>query len=218
MVEKKFLLLDLDGTIINTVLLWRFACKQILEQDGFYLTDSQIALLPNELHSVVQYGHRDSNEFVRRVVQYVRENVSTTQLHVGVLEILELFKSRGLPMAIVTSSFHITAMEMLEQHCITGYFPVVVGRDDVADGHTKPHREPFDTALTRLGGIESKKKVVVTGDQRNDVLGGKNIGAITVAYYPEAHHSVYQSQDVAVWGADHVISDFSELEHIVLRQ
>lgn len=67
----------------------------------------------------------------------------------GVVELLDLLDTLGLPKAIATSSSHRTVAHHLGVHGLAGRFDAIVGSGDYAAG--KPAPDPFLMAAQRLG-------------------------------------------------------------------
>jgi pyrophosphatase PpaX len=95
----------------------------------------------------------------------------------GVVEAVRALKRRGRPLGLVTSKTRSGAMRGLVRASLQDAFDVIVGADDVT--HPKPHPEPVQLALERLGA--SASGAVFVGDSRHDLVSGRAAGVKTAA-------------------------------------
>ncbi len=147
---------DLDGTLIDSerhnMLAWRSACAQ----HGYELTDAFYHGLIGL--SRVNADAQISTQFVGCDVQVLRaarkEHFYATwhlgvPLKPGLDEALEWLSSRGIPVAVATSSWRGEADTKLKLSGLTEHFPVVVCGDEVAAA--KPEPDLFLEAARLLG-------------------------------------------------------------------
>lgn len=90
----------------------------------------------------------------------------------GVLDLLNSLKSKGIKVAVGTSSAKATGEKALLYSGLSPFFDVVVTGDDVE--HGKPAPDIFLECARRLG--VSVKEVIVIGDSKNDGLGARACG------------------------------------------
>lgn len=94
----------------------------------------------------------------------------------GLHEILELFRSRGVKIAVASSSYRDRVEQNLSRSGILEYFDAIATRDDVRNG--KPDPEIFLVAAQRLGLDPSD--CYVFEDSFNGVRAGHAAGCFTV--------------------------------------
>ncbi len=122
----------------------------------------------------------------------------------GVEELLLKLQDWGITLGMATNRGNFTANLILDWVGVSHYFKALIGGDDVE--RTKPDPEPFLKVMELLG--VSPDKVVVVGDTRFDIEGGKRAGAKTIlanwwpAPFPGADH-------------DYVADTIDELERIL---
>ena len=94
----------------------------------------------------------------------------------GLHEILDFFRSRGVKMAVASSSHRLPIERNLERSGVRSYFEAVVTGEDVSRG--KPDPEAFLTAADRLG--LSPADCYVFEDSLNGIRAGRAAGCCTI--------------------------------------
>lgn len=120
-----------------------------------------------------------------------------------VLETLEELNRQWIRMAIASSRSKVSLQEYCSDLQINKYFQMLVGAGDVKNG--KPAPDPVNLILDTQGW--DKNETLVVGDMGVDILMGKGAGAAAcgVTYGNGSPAELKEA------GADHIISDFSEL-------
>lgn len=174
-------LLDLDGTVIDSVDLiresHRHATKHVL---GVELSDE--ALVANVGRPLPEQMRHFSEEHADRLLDAYQEwNIANTARLLRAYEdlegALERMRAAGLALGIVTSKrarIVALAWDVLPLH---GLFDVVITADDTA--RHKPDPEPILTALSRLGAPAATAAFV--GDAPFDIRAGAEAGVATIA-------------------------------------
>ncbi|WP_448629544.1 HAD family hydrolase [Cellulomonas soli] len=147
------MLLDMDGTLIDTEPLWIAAETELVEahggswthHDGLQLVGKPMAVSAGILRS--RGVDLSDTEIIDYLNERVRRGVAArVPWQPGAHELLLALHAAGVPQALVTSSFRVLAEPFAEA---VGLFDVVVSGDDVT--HAKPDPEPYLTAAHRLG-------------------------------------------------------------------
>lgn len=149
------LLLDMDGTLIDSEPYWMQAEQDLVAQHGGTWThEDALALVGNPLelsaHTLQRAGVRlEVGEIVDFLLTSVAEQV---RAHVpwrpGARELLVTARDAGIPCALVTMSYRVLA-DCLLQVAPHGAFDASVCGDDVT--HGKPDPEPYLRAADLLG-------------------------------------------------------------------
>jgi len=166
------LMWDFDGTLVDTIPLWRSALLAVLQRHGGQLSPTEIeavlgssaGLAATEMARVVSDGsepHQLRTELVEHVVEHLRRRVPWRP---GVLELLRAARRRGMRLALVSSSPAILLAEALGS-LPAGTFECVVSGDDVA--RPKPAPDCYQRACRQLG-IEPALALAV-GNSRSGV-------------------------------------------------
>jgi pyrophosphatase PpaX len=186
--ENKALLLDLDGTVVDTHELifqcydqtMRSLCgcqgsRQILEQyTGMPLRDIFSATLQ---HFGLPVSEPLMAEAITNYRAVLRDNEASVVTFPGMKELLGHFVEQGWRLAIVTTKFRESATRHLQSQGLATFFEAVVAGDDCA--HHKPHPEPFLKALAALG-VDPERAIGI-GDSEHDIHGARAAGLRTVA-------------------------------------
>ncbi|MEE2786844.1 MAG: HAD-IA family hydrolase [Myxococcota bacterium] len=185
-----FLVLDLDGTVLDTVpgivRSLAYACEKLLDTrlDDTHLTAGIGTPLYAQMADHYRFvkGVEGSHEEIRRLCDtYIEHNRAhhdeTVRPFPGMATALEALTSAGLGLGIVTSKPQAIARRGLRLTKLETYFQFVIGFDDVV--HPKPHPEPILKALNLAG--KSKTEVVFIGDSPHDLVAGQAAGIRTAA-------------------------------------
>ncbi|MDO4433980.1 MAG: phosphoglycolate phosphatase [Alysiella sp.] len=82
---------------------------------------------------------------------------------------LQLLKTLGIPLAVITNKSEILAVKLLKDLNLDHYFSLIVGGDTLPE--RKPHPEPLRYAAEVLG--VSTQNMLMVGDSENDILAAK---------------------------------------------
>lgn len=212
MAKVKAVLIDLDGTIRDTV----EAIYEAIEH-SFRMLGSE----PPTREEMEPYAHYHehiraqflpdvtSDEFETIYIKRGDEMVLHAPLYEGMREVLDTLKADGYQLAIVSSAGAIS--EYLEVAGLDAMFDVIVGARDVIK--KKPHPEPVEKALERLG-IKPEEAIMI-GDLPADIMSANSAGVsrtIGVAYGMGSRESLESA------GATHVVSTASDIVSLIKQE
>lgn len=174
-------LFDLDGTLVDTVSLilasFRHATEQVLGAalpDEVLMRDvgiplaTQMSVFSEEYADELVRVYRAHNAGVHD--EMIRE-------YPGTNEALELLRSSGKRMGVVTSKSRPLALRALERFELTEYFETIVTCDDVT--LHKPDPYPLVYAASAMG--VSAAETVYVGDSPHDMKAALAAGCVSVA-------------------------------------
>jgi HAD superfamily hydrolase (TIGR01509 family) len=148
---------DMDGTLLDTELVFRDVVWDVSRRLGFTMTDEvhgRMVGASNEAANqllVEAYGvsfpYKLFDAECRRVMRGKMEQA--VPVKAGVPELLRELAARRIPMAVATSSHALHALSHLGTAGLLTHFHAVVTRDDVVN--PKPHPEPYLRAAGHLG-------------------------------------------------------------------
>ena len=173
-------LFDLDGTLIDSIeLIFRCyrhaAATHLSEQPPTSVwRDGLGTPLREQFRAVTS----DADLIETMVVTY-REfhnehHDSSVSVYPDVEEVLRGLRRRA-KLGVVTSKLRAGAERGLKLLGLFEFFDVVVTADEVE--HPKPHSEPVETAIERLGASASRS--IFIGDSPHDIASGRGAGVKT---------------------------------------
>ena len=183
MENLKAIFVDFDGLMLDTEVAcfagWRFAFEmhgleyRLEEFQQIVGTDqSPRPLLEERLGEPVDWVKVDPKRRAHEM-----ELGKSMELKAGVLELLEKARSRGLKLAVVSSSPHSWVDSHLERRGVMHFFDTVVCCDDAA--RAKPAPDLYLEALKRFG--LSAQDAIAFEDSHNGSLAAKRAGLWCVA-------------------------------------
>lgn len=212
----KLICFDLDGTLVDSVPDLRLALNAMLDEYQLpHCQDQQIKnWVGNGLPKLVERalifaGKSDVDElFFKRALSTFEKHYSTylnsaSTLYQGVEQTLQLLKSRGYKIALVTNKAEQFLPELLNNFHISDYFDLLLGGDTLAEN--KPHPMQVNFASEKLK--VSKAETVMVGDSKNDILAGQNALVKTIALT----YGYNYGEPVANLNPDFIINQFNEL-------
>ncbi len=219
----KAVLLDLDGTLVDTI-------PDIIQATNAMRV--QLGLAPLDDATITAYVGRGTEDLVRRVLahdapsppskaqfqqglslfkqNYHEVNGQQSVLFDGVLDGLQAFARAGVAMAVVTNKQTAFTLPLLQQIGLAGYFDAVVCGDTCAE--KKPHPMPLLHACKLLG--VAPELALMVGDSVNDAQAARAAG-MAVVILPYGYNEGLDVRDLevddivptiaaaALWAASH---------------
>ena len=179
------LLVDLDGTLVDTECLWQVAQKRIVENmGGVWSSQLNEELIGGELvwnaQRMIEHSRaeRDARQLGEELVNDMVELVQGGDADVrpGARQLLRLARKLEIPVAVVTSSYRRLAQASLGAF-ENNPFSVIVAGDEVSSA--KPHPEPYLRAAELLG--VPIGDCVAFEDSPAGIQSALSSGAVTVA-------------------------------------
>jgi HAD superfamily hydrolase (TIGR01509 family) len=209
---KKYVLLDWDGNLAKTLDIWLKACRMAIENQEVYKSDEEIGSSFGKFADHLEaWGVPNLNKAIDDADTIAKQELPQVELYPDALYVLEELKQRGHKLALVTTSPHENIWHLLEKHHLTEVFDVLVAADDVKNH--KPHPEPLETALIRLGG--TKDQAIMIGDSDKDIGAANNAGIDSILFYPNEHKKFYDIEKLKELKPTHVVSDFKKIIDII---
>lgn len=184
MKPPKALLLDLDGTLADTLPDIARAVnrtRSLLGWGPMPIPAVQIHV-GDGLHRLLERCTGLDAKTVEMLVPewrafYLEHCVEETRLLPGAREFLDAARARGIPMAVVSNKPEAPVLRILDGLGIAPCFGAALGGDTLPT--CKPDPAMLHEALRRLGGI-SPGDAWIVGDGPQDVEAGRNAGVRTV--------------------------------------
>lgn len=209
----KAAIFDLDGTILNSMKMWRNLSYNYLVSKGIEVPRDLIKPLRKltfkEGCSYIKkkFGLEESAEEIREILEETLADYYSNYLNLKpyVIETLDEFKNGNIRIMIATATDEHLVRMALRRHNIEDYFEHIqtVGNTGIRKG------EPgfFQKAIDRLG-LDSKD-IWVFEDALHCILSAKRCGLNVVGVYDEFASS--EEEDIKKI-ADIYIEDFNQLK------
>jgi pyrophosphatase PpaX len=205
----KYLLLDWDGCMANTLQVWMQTYLSLYKEAGIKVTSKDIVAHSwgNLAQGPRYFGIENYDAFWIKIVNQVKIGVAKVDLYPGVKLTLESIKKLGIPMTIVTSSERKLLVPALKYHGLDQIVDYVVTEEEVRK--PKPDPEMLYLALKKMGG--EVNSALIIGDSAKDITAGKN-GEIKTALmlHPE-NTRFYNFEKLRELKSDYELNAFSEL-------
>lgn len=206
--RRRALLLDLDGTLLDTAPDMVAALNRLRAEEGLDALPFE-TLRPQVSHGALGLVRRGFLEdpqhdlhLERRrrrfLALYAARLSEHTQLFEGMAAVLACVEAAGLPWGIVTNKPGALTAPLLQALELSTRAACVVSGDTL--GVRKPHPEPLQHAA-RLIGCEPERCLYV-GDAERDIVAGRAAGMTTVA---ATFGYLAADEDARQWGPDHLI-------------
>ena len=201
--KYKYILFDLDGTVSASAEGIRCGIEKVLERfgvEGVDLSDytkyigpplldtlKNICGLPDEL---CDEGYEIYKNFYAEKGKYMNKPYD------GIEDVLTELRKKGAKLAVCTSKLEATAIAVIDELGLGGYFDVVAGSN--RDSTRKDKRDLIPYALERLGG--DIKNAVMLGDTWYDAKGAMECGVDFIACsYGYGDDKAMEKYNPAAW-------------------
>lgn len=210
--DKRFVIFDMDGTLLDSMGFWRNLDIDYLNSKGIYDTAQYkkdvegLTMSETVEYMSKHFGIEDTVEDIYRLGReaMARHYIDEVELKEGVREYLDYLRDSGVKMAVAT----LTAMEMtkpaLEKHGIFDYFETVLTCSDL--GISKRTPEVFLMAAEEMG--SKPHETAVFEDTPGSLMSAVEGGFFTVLVYDETFK---EEQEELKEVADRFCVDMNEL-------
>jgi len=210
--------LDLDGTLVDTAPDLAQATNHVLRQNG------RRTVTLDEIRSLVGQGAR---KLIRRGFALTGEDLAEDRVeplfeqfidyygsHIsersrpfpGAVALLERCREAGIRLAVCTNKQETLSLKLLGDLDLSGYFSAVIGADTV--GVAKPDPAPYREAVRRAGASVASSLMV--GDSGTDVLLARAVGVPVIAV-----SFGYSDRPVAEFAPDYLVDHFDQVWPLV---
>ena len=143
----KAVLFDADGTLMDSIASWRKALKTVLERRGFSYSEEDFQVLiplttkEGGTYLKGKYGFTETGDEIAAEYLGLVESFYATEVELkkGARKVLEYYDSKGIPMAIVTSSERILIEAACKRHGISQYFQGLYICSELGTCKRQPH-------------------------------------------------------------------------------
>lgn len=207
--DKKFCIFDMDGTLVDSMPIWKSLGRDYLEARGHRPTQAQLAamgpmtMLEGATFLMETFGVEGPPEHIIDEMHAVMENHYRTDIPLkpGIQDYLEGLKKRGTRMCVATATAEPLARACLERLGVAHYFDFILSCETVGKGKTQP--DVYLEAAHRMGSVP--RDTAVFEDALYAACTAKEAGFYTVGV-PEAAYG--QDWPVLSALADETILDW----------
>ena len=210
--EKRAVIFDLDGTLVDSMWMWKaidieylgrfgLSCPPDLQKAIEGMSFSETAIYFKERFSIPDSTDEIKAEWTRMSIDKYRTQVP---LKKGAGEFLQSLKERQIPMGIATSNGRHIVDAVLTALKIDGFFSNITTGCEVAMG--KPAPDIYLKVAKELGA--SPETCLVFEDVPAGIQAGKAAGMTVVAVEDPFSRKMRREEEEL---ADYFISDFLEL-------
>ena len=220
--QKKVLIFDLDGTLIDSVPDLAFAVNDMLGRIGkkrfdeetirYWVGNGAQMLVKRALVGKREIDDNDMEaDFTKALSLFLEAYENTlckeTLLYPGVYQTLERLLERGYKLAIVTNKPTPFVAPILKKLGLDPFFDAFLGGDSLPE--KKPHPAPL-LHMCSMMGVDVGEALMI-GDSKNDILAAKscNMQSIGVTY------GYNYGEDISIYGPDAVIDHFPLIDTLL---
>ncbi|MFD3803013.1 HAD family hydrolase [Streptomyces sp. NPDC058611] len=149
-------LFDMDGTLVDTEVLWWRTTEEIARELGYALSHADApevvgrAVGDTAAHLVRAAGAGDAAEVAAALTgDFFRRVDAGAPVRPGARRLLAALEAEGVPFALVSASPRVVVDSVVGGSLADVPFAFTVSADDT--GRTKPHPDPYRAAAARLG-------------------------------------------------------------------
>lgn len=207
---------DLDGTLLDSMLIWDNAGEQYLRSLGIVpendikTTLKNMSMIQGAKYMQKTYHLNKSCEEIIAGVNAVVEHfyMEEVQPKTGVKEFLQRLAKDGVRMCIATATDKYLVASALKRLEMEQYFEKLFTCSEVGHGKDEPHI--YETALRYLG--TTKENTLVFEDAAYAIETAKTAGFVVAAVYDISEEKQKRVQELS----DYYIADFGKLENFSL--
>lgn len=181
----KYIIFDLDGTLIDSMPTWRGTGETFLTRHNFTVPANLLDVVKSQtLYQTAEYFRSElgvpmePQAIVDEIIQYVEDAYThTIPLKDGAKAYLDAMAEKGVKMCILTASEASYIQPALDRLDIRKYFDCILTCTEL--GEYKEDGKAFLTAMQRLGG--TPEDTVVFEDAGYAIKGAKSAGLTVYA-------------------------------------
>ncbi len=216
--KYKYLLFDLDGTLIDTTEGVLKSAQNALKFFDIYVETEKLMNffgppLKYSFSNLYGLSDNDADEAIKIYNErYNKLGYVESRIFPEMALLLPKLKEAGYILGVATSKPQDQAEEMLKFHSLSCYFDFISGSN--ADGSISTKDEVIEEALKHFGITDARNEVLMIGDMKYDIIGAKRTGIDSFGIYT----GTASEDDLENEGADYVAYDFEELKNKLLNE
>lgn len=210
----KAVIFDLDGTLVDSMWLWKAIDIEYLARHNTLLPDNlqddiegksftETAHYFKERFKITDSIEKIKSDWNKMAMEYYTNKVPLKE---GIIEFLDYLKSRNIPMGIGTSNSRELVDIIIDKYELRGYFNSIRTSCEVDKG--KPHPHIFLKVAEDLQ-VEPKDCIVFE-DIPNGIMAGKSAGMKVCAIYDKYSENITNEK---INLADYYIESYNDINY-----
>lgn len=209
--RKKYILFDLDGTIIDPKIGITKSVQFSLKNFGIYVedTDDLIPFIGPPLRESYKKYYGFDDKATEKAVEgyreyFTKQGIFENTLYDGIEHLIKTLYDNGKKVILATSKPAVYAEEIIRHYNLEAYFSFISGSE--LDGKRSKKSEVIRYALENMN-INTLDETIMVGDKEHDIIGAKEVGidSIGVLY---GYGSMNELKDA---GADYIAENIKSL-------
>jgi len=179
---KKFIIFDMDGTLLNTLEDLADSTNYALKEFGYpthsiddirqYVGNGVKLLIERAIPNGIQ--NPDFEKCLELFKTHYKKNMyNKTKPYDGICQMLAALRQSGCKIAVVSNKFDAAVKELSEKY-FSGLIDCAIGENEAAGIRKKPAADTVFKALKELGG--AAEDAIYAGDSDVDIETAKNSG------------------------------------------
>ncbi|WP_102409453.1 HAD family hydrolase [Parabacteroides bouchesdurhonensis] len=213
--DKKYILMDLDGTLTDPFYgitrSIQYALKHcgIVENDLQKLTPFIGPPLVDSFREIYQFSHQQAVEAIGYYREYfVKQGWSENKVYPGMEDFLKQQRALGRQLYVATSKPEELAIKILEHFGLSRYFEYIGG--DTME-HTRTDKAEVIRYVLQYAGITQLEKTIMIGDRKFDINGAHQAGIECIGVL----YGYGSREELKNAGADILVDSIEELSRIM---
>lgn len=199
----KFIVFDLDGTLVNTIFDIAYSMNMSLEEHGFktHPVESYLTFIGEGVVVLTKkaIGNEVSDEIVQSVLDryneiYKNHCMVLSEVYPNMIEVLDELIAKGYKLAVISNKPDFDT-QMIVRHYFNNRFTYIAGSKPLVA--RKPSREAMDIFMKTFD--ISVEEIVYVGDSQFDAMFAENSGCryFLFEYGYSAKELIYKHKPVA---------------------
>lgn len=216
--SNKLVILDLDGTLLNTIGDLAHCCNHMLSLRGLgpHSYDEYCTFVGNGVTRLVERAlpeHLRTVEYVasarKDFVEYYYNNIdSHTVVYQGVAEMIKALAEAGVTLAVASNKFHDGTVRLIERFFGQYEWSAIYGNRE--DFPLKPDPAIIDLIVEQCGA--TKEKTFMIGDSGVDIKTAKDAGVHSIG----VTWGFRDREELTENGAEYIVDTPEDILKIVL--